>query len=127
MPTMSTRGSMEGNPAYFPPNFNSLAAKCKTEIEMYHGTAGTDVYSEPIFVGNTTGFSIYVNGTGTVTLEVSPNPGENMWCTIGTDGTFTVNNAGSAKSFLGPYGWARVKITSGGAVEVWMYKKYFIN
>lgn len=126
MPDMSSRGSLESNSAQFPASYDSLMAKCKPEIQLYKGAAATDVYSAPIYVGNTTGFSLYVKGSGTCTLQVSPTPQEDLWCVL-ADSSFTSATNGIARAWLGPYSWVRVKIDSGSNMQVYMYRKYMIN
>jgi len=109
------------NPTRFPSTVDTLINKTWAEKVIYHDTnsTGSAVYTDPISVGYCSGFTIFVNGTGDCTVQVSPNPNNNasFWVDV-----TTIEDGGlySTQNYLP---WVRVSVADGANLIIWIYRK----
>ena len=113
--------SIVTDPAHFPTSFNSLVKKTTTDEKLKAaGLVSGDTYVDPVSVGSTEGFTIYVKGSGSWNVQVGPNIASAVW----------INHESSDKSgdgFVSISEWhnyARVVVRAGSNLEIWIYKKY---
>lgn len=111
------------NPTHFEhaPDTNFFFKKTDSEVEVYTNfTTGVDAQSRPYQTGTSGSFGIKKEGSGTVLVQVTPNPVTGLWYTIATLGTDP--DEFSSKS---NYPFVRIQVNSGASgVSVSLWRQY---